>query len=65
MEEDWEGVTPKGMAKYTMRGSPESGFVYTAQLKGDSIVHTLSGEQLSRIQVEKRFAENFRLQALN
>jgi hypothetical protein len=59
MEDEWESLTPRGMAKFTMRGSPESGFVYTARLKGDNIVHTFHDRQLSRTEIEERFAEDF------
>jgi hypothetical protein len=57
MEGEWESLTPRGMARFTMRGSLQGGFMYTARLTGDNVVHTFHGVRLSRIEIEEWFAE--------
>jgi hypothetical protein len=60
MDDTWKNETPLGTVQYTMTGSPQSGFVYTAQLEGNDIRHEQVGHnQLSREDVEKLFADDF------
>jgi hypothetical protein len=62
MEDTWKKTTPRGTVEYTITGSNESGFIYFAQLEGNDIRHQQIGtSQLSRPEVEKLFADDFKL----
>ena len=57
MEETWKNGTPCGTATYKQSGSPESGYVYSAQMEGFDVgVEMPHGKQLTHEEVEKLFA---------
>jgi hypothetical protein len=60
MDDNWKNETPRGIVEYKMTGRPESGFVYSAQLEGNDVIHQQADKhQLSRADVEKLFAKDF------